>query len=421
MKFYIETYGCTSNQNDSEIMSGLLREKTHIMTDEKEADVIIINTCSVKSTTENKILSRIKKIKNRKIIIAGCMPDSEYNIIKKTAPHASLLGTSHIDKIVEISEKTLDGKRIELLGKQKLDKTVLPKYSENNIIEKVEIESGCNFSCSFCSTKLAKSYTFSYSQDNITKSIEKNVLSGFREFWITGQDVAGYMHEKSALPDLINKIAETVRGNYFLRLGMMHPSSVLPILDELIESYKSDKVFKFLHLPVQSGSDTVLKKMSRTHDVDDFILIVKSFRKAFPRMTIWTDMICGFPGETDDDFLLSIDLLKKTKPDFVNVSAYGVRPDTRAAKMKQIPTEIKKGRTREMSALVDKISLEANKKWLGWSGSVLVNEFKKDKDNFIGRNFAYKPVAIKKGSLGESIKVKITGIEKTCLIGKVIK
>jgi len=191
-------------------------------------------------------------------------------------------------------------------------------------------------------------------------------------------------------------------------------------LDELIESYKSDKVFKFLHLPVQSGSDSVLKKMGRTHDVDDFIRIVKSFRKTFPEMTIWTDMICGFPGETNQDFEISLDLLRQIKPDFVNVSAYGVRPDTRAAKMKQIPTETKKDRTREMSALVDTLSIESNKKWLGWSGFVLVDEFKKGKANFIGRNFAYKPVAIKKGALGEYVRVKITGAEKTCLIGKIV-
>jgi MiaB/RimO family radical SAM methylthiotransferase len=245
--------------------------------------------------------------------------------------------------------------------------------------------------------------------------------SGVKEFWLTGQDIASYDYDGIMLPELIKKITEAVKGKYFMRLGMMNPASVLPILDALINAYRDKHIFKFLHIPVQSGSYKILKAMNRNYTINEFKQITSAFRKEIPEITIWTDIIVGFPGESDDDFLASVSLLKEIKPDFTNISQFGTRPGTKAASMKQLPTEKKKERSRIMTKLIDVICIEQNKRWLNWSGTVIVDEYNRENQNWIARNHAYKPIAIKqKSELGNIINAKITGYKKTHLIGSLI-
>lgn len=438
-KIYIETYGCSSSRNDSEIMAGLLNEAGYEIVDNASlADVVIVNTCIVKQPTENKIRFRIRQINEKypkkKLIIAGCMPEAEPEAIRSVAKNASMVSTNQITSIADAIAKALKSERIELIGKDKAVKCDLPKIRKNPVIDVVEISSGCDYACSYCITKLAKGPLFSYPHDKIIKEISFSLENGAKEFWITGQDVAAYLWRNRTspifqkaplsendkeinLPQLVGKIT-TIKGNYFLRMGMMNPASVMPILDDLIEAYKDNHVFKFLHLPVQSGSDEVLKKMNRKYAANDYKNIITRFRKEIPEITIWTDVIVGFPEEDDDDFNQTIRLIEEIKPDFTNISAYGTRPGTKAASMKQIDSNIKKERTRIISSVVDKICLERNKKWIGWSGAVLIDEYNTEKKDWIGRNYCYKPVAVK-GSfeLGEIVNASIKGAEKTCLIG----
>ncbi len=420
-KVYIETYGCSSNQNDSEIMEGLLAKEGYDITkNEKDADLIIINTCTVKHTTEQRIRSRIKHFSDKKLVIAGCMAEAQPALLRSIAPGASIVSTNRIDYVCAVATDTIKGRRTEVLGKQKTEKPLLAKKIHNPAVDILEIESGCDFACTFCATKLAKGSTFSYAPDSIVNEIKKTRNTGISEYWITGQDVAGYNHNSTRLPDLIEKITSSVRGGYFLRIGMQHPASTMHVLGELIEAYKSDHVFKFLHLPVQSGSDAVLKAMGRKHSADDFVYIVKKFRHAFPEITVWTDIIAGFPGESGDDFAMTLELLRKTKPDFTNVSAFGLRPDTKAAKMKQVNTETKKERTRALTKLCNELCLEANKKWIGWTGSVLVDEYNVTKSTWVARNYAYKPVVLAgKHDYNEFLDVKIKSAAATHLVGEI--
>jgi len=169
---------------------------------------------------------------------------------------------------------------------------------------------------------------------------------------------------------------------------------------------------------VQSGSDVVLKAMSRKHSADDFKEIVSAFRHAFPEITVWTDIIAGFPGESDYDFEATLELLKKSKPDFTNVSAYGLRPDTKAAKMKQVSSEKKKERTRALAKLCNELALEANKKWIDWRGTVLVDEFNVTKSTWVARNYAYKPIVLKgEHKYNDFVIVKIKDAAATHLSG----
>lgn len=398
MKIYIETYGCSSSKSDSEIMAGLLSRNFKIADKIERADIVIINTCIVKTRTENKMTTRIRNIQEKypkkKLIIAGCMPEAEYELVKRIAPSASLISTNMINEIEKVVRKTVKGERIELIGKEKSSKVRLPKMRKNPVIDIVEICSGCNHNCSYCITKFAKGSLCSYSNAEIIREIKTAYENGCKEFWITGQDVAAYNYSAKKLPSLLKEIIDKVDGNYFLRLGMMNPASVLPILNELIEVYKDRHIFKFLHLPVQSGSNKILKGMKRDYSASDFRKIISKFRKAIPEITIWTDIIVGFPDENEEDFQKILSLIKNTKPDFVNVSRFGARPNTMAAKMKQLPVVARRERSKIVSKLVDKISLEKNRKWLNWSGPVLIDEYNSHKKTWIARNYAYKPIAV---------------------------
>jgi len=196
---------------------------------------------------------------------------------------------------------------------------------------------------------------------------------------------------------------------------MMNPTYVKDILDELIEYYCSEKIFKFLHLPVQSGSNKTLRRMNRNYRVNDFRSIVKKFRRTFPSITLSTDIIVGFPGEGKKDSQKTIQLIEETKPDIVNISKFGPRPGTKAAEMEELPREIINDRTKKLVELVEKIKFNNNQKWLGWKGEVLIDEAGR-KGGFIGRNFAYKPI-LTEGKLGSFREVKIKSVRPTYLIG----
>lgn len=211
-------------------------------------------------------------------------------------------------------------------------------------------------------------------------------------------------------------------GRFFVRNGMMNPDHVKRMLADLISSYNGKKIYKFIHIPVQSGDNDILKAMIRNYSAQEFEEIVEAFRDAF-KITIWTDIIVGFPGETEEQFRNTLNLLKRNKPDWVNISRYAMRPDTLASELKQITTEVVKERTRIATNTVDIIALERNREWLDWRGDILISERGKKEGQWIGRNFAYKPVIINKSGnlLGKMVKVKIIDAVPTTLVGWPIK
>ena len=250
----------------------------------------------------------------------------------------------------------------------------------------------------------------------------KNALSeGVREIWLTSQDCGCYgMDTRTNLPGLLRRVC-ALEGEYMIRVGMMNPNHALSFLDELVDAYKNPRVYKFLHVPVQSGDDIVLKDMNRFYTVKDFTKIVKEFRKEIPKITISTDIIAGFPTEDDVSFQRSLELLEDIRPDVLNISRFWVRPGTEAAKMKQLHGRVTNQRSRRVAEAFNAIALANNRRWIGWEGSVLVSE-KGKRGDYCARNYAYKPVILKdkRDIMGRFLNVRISDATKNDLRGEII-
>jgi len=425
-KIKLETYGCAANRNHAQIMRGLLEKDGYqLVSSDKQAQLVIINSCSVKQKTENKIRHRLKQLtgKNKKLIVAGCMPLSEQEIIDNVAPQASLVGPHNCQDVVEVVTKTLEGKKVSNLDKKKEEKLCLPKSKSRNrrAIEIVEIAQGCLNQCAFCSTKLAKLGLQSYSSDNILREVKQGLNNGCKELWLTAQDTGSYGFDsgKTNLASLMNEISG-VKGKFRVRVGMMNPDSALKIVDDLIEAYRSEKFYNFLHLPVQSGSNSVLEAMGRNYSVADFKEIVKIFRQELPGLTLATDLIAGYPTETKSDFQKSLDFLKEIRPDVTHVSMYGPRPGTKAKKeLSPLDTEVIKKRSKKLSEVARSITEENNDKLLGKEFEVLLSR-PGDEGGFEARNQNYKLVIVREGKLGEFKRVRITENKGPYLMGEVI-
>ncbi|MBI3190942.1 tRNA (N(6)-L-threonylcarbamoyladenosine(37)-C(2))-methylthiotransferase, partial [archaeon] len=355
--------------------------------------------------------------------ISGCLPETELERVRKIAPKSAIVGTNHISKIGVAADFALNNETVVFVGKNREEKVNVPKIRTNSVVDIVPISNGCLSFCSFCSTKIAKGDLTSFNVESIIKEIRNaKVGSGAKEFWLTSQDCGCYGFDKNTnIAELIKQITNDVSGTYFLRIGMANPQHLKRFLPQLLDIYSDDHVFKFLHIPVQSGNDNVLKRMSRGHTVDDYKSIASDFRGKFDA-TLWTDIIVGFPGETDSEFEDSIKLVKETEPDVVNISSYSARPGTKATRMKQVSTETKKDRTRIIADTVKEIYKKRNKKWLGWTGPVIVDEFNAEKSSFIGRNIDYKPVVLRENlEMGQILDVKITDFTSTYLIGEPVE
>lgn len=382
-KVYIETYGCSANQNNSEIIAGLLAQFGYQLIDNQEfADTVIINTCVVKKKTENKIKRRIQdlyKLNPGKItIVTGCMPDADQKSITKLNPKALQLSSHNIKSITKLMNDGNLGLNIinnNYLEKQNEEKILLPKISFNKLISITQILEGCLSKCSFCKTKLAKGNLFSYPIDKIINSIENDLKVGAKEIWLTsqGNECYGIDFGEQKLPELIEKICN-LNYKFKLRIGMMNPGLLYPILNEMIEVYKNPKIYKFLHIPIQSGSNKILKDMRRPYSIEKVEFIINKFRKEFLDITISTDIITGYPTETDKDYGQTMNFLKKYKPDVLNLSKFSKHKFTEADKLEELPIKVINQRNKETMNLHRQLAFENKKKFLNKTLKVFVNK-----------------------------------------------
>jgi MiaB-like tRNA modifying enzyme len=414
---YIETYGCTANKSDESIIKGILSQTNFkIIDDLKKADIIIFLTCTVINTTEQKMLSRLRYFKkyNKKIIVTGCMATIQSKLIKSIIPDSIILPSYYIHHILDI----INEKKIK--NYKRINKTKLNKFF-NEIFASISISEGCNFSCSYCITTLARGKLRSYPIDEIKKDVELALKQGCKEIQLTSQDTSSYgLNSESNLGLLLNDVCK-IKGKYRIRVGMMNPYTAKKYLNPIIIGFDNNKIYKFLHLPVQSGDDEILKKMNRNYKISDFLEITTKFKKKFPNITISTDIIVGFPSETNKQFNNSINLIKKLKPDIVNITRFSARPNTIAKKLSgRLKTEDVKNRSRFLSNITKQISYENNQMHVGKIYRILTTKGGKNK-TIMGRTDNYKPVIInKKVGLGEFINVQITRSTQNYLVGTII-
>ncbi len=418
-KIFVEAYGCSASFADSEMISGLILNGGHTLVDDSsESDLNIVVTCSVKDATANKMIHRIKSLKSKPLVVAGCFPKAEKSTVEKFAENASLLGPNSLGMTLQVIDSTLNGRKQIALEDSDLSKVGLPKVRLNPVVGIVEIASGCMSECTFCQTKLSKGDLSSYRLGDIVRQVQTEIKEGCKEIWLTSTDNGCYGFDIGTdLPSLVNAVVE-IPDDFMIRVGMMNPMYMPRIKEGLIESFDNDKVFKFLHIPVQSGSDRVLHDMKRGHTVGTFREIVKKVKERFGNFTISTDVIVGFPSETREDFQKTVNLLNETRPDVVNLSRYSARPGTDAAEWKQIDVAEVKRRSKVIFEQIRKISIENNKKWIGWKGKVLFDE--KIDEGIKGRNFAYKPVFVRNEvDIGQSHTIEITDVTINSLLGKI--
>ena len=419
-KIWVEAYGCSASFSDSEMISGLIVNGGHTLADSsEESDLNVIVTCSVKDATAAKMVHRIKESNSKPLVVAGCLPKAEQQTVEKFAENASLLGPNSIGKTLQVIKSTLDGQKIIALEDTDITKIGLPKIRLNSAIGIVEIASGCMSECTFCQTKLSKGDLKSYRIGDVVRQVKTEISDGCNEVWLTSTDNGCYGLDIGAdLPELVNAVSE-IDNKFFIRVGMMNPMYMPKIRDGLLKSFQSTKVFKFLHVPVQSGSNKVLNDMKRGHTEQTFRDVTNKFRDKFEKFTISTDVIVGFPTETEEDFEATLKLLKETKPDIVNLSRYSQRPGTYAAEMRQIDVTEVKRRSKTAYELINEISEENNKNWIGWEGQVIFDE--EHEDQIRGRNFAYKPIFVKeKPKIGQISTVKIIDSTTHSLIGQIM-
>ncbi len=417
LRVYVESYGCTMNHGEAENLKALLVSRGHKLVERPEvADVIVVFTCTVIKYTERKIRKRLRELYmlRKKVVITGCMAAIHRKELKEEFPDAVLVPPTFYVFIPDL----IEGKEVEFRYVPKADLPKLP-----SVICTIPIGEGCNQDCSYCVTKIARGKIVrSYPIDLILKDVRRAVSLGAKEIRLSSQDTAVYgVDQGYSLADLLNEISK-IPGDFKVRVGMMNPHNAVRIWDELLDAFSSNKIYKFLHIPVQSGSEKILKAMKRGHGRREYIYIVNSFREEFKRSTISTDIIVGFPGESDEDFRESYRLIERTRPNIVNITRFSPRPYTEAAQMRnKVPGWLSKARSSILAALAKRIGLEENEKRVGETCWAIVTERGKG-NSVVARDESYRPIVIEEEyDLGEEVEVKLTKATPTYLIGRPTK
>jgi len=410
-RVFIRTYGCSVNRSDTEVMVGLLSEQGYEMVGrEQDAEVIVINTCAVKQPTEKNFYRYLKSIRclHKPLVIAGCIAQS----MPEQLQGYSVIGTDNIADIAQVIEETMHHNPVTHIGREKSARLNLPHIRKNPVVEIIPICHGCLGNCSYCIVRHARGEFYSYPEKEILKQARFAVSQGAREIWLTAQDTGCYGKDTGTfLPALLRKVA-ALPGDFMVRVGMMNPEHMQDMAEDIIDCFMNDKMFRFLHIPVQSGSDKILKKMCRKYTASQYSQIVSDIRKSVPEITIASDMICGYPGETGRDFEESMDLIRTTRPDVLNISRFGPRPNTKAGKLKQLKGGTVKERSRKMTILFEEQALNGNREWIGWKGSAIVDERGK-MNTWVARNRSYKPIILSdEYNLGDIVEVEVR--DATC-------
>ncbi|KAG6425183.1 hypothetical protein SASPL_115609 [Salvia splendens] len=422
---YLKTFGCSHNQSDSEYMAGQLSAFGYNLSDNQdEADLWLINTCTVKAPSQSAMETLITKCRDaqKPLVVAGCVPQGSRDL--KELEGVSIVGVQQIDRVVEVVEETLKGYEVRLLTRKTLPALDLPKVRKNKFVEILPINVGCLGACTYCKTKHARGHLGSYKVDSLAGRVRAVVADGVKEIWLSSEDTGAYGRDIGAnLPILLNALVAELPsdGSTMLRIGMTNPPYILEHLKEIAEVLRHPCVYSFLHVPVQSGSDAILSTMNREYTVGEFRKVVDTLIELVPGMQIATDIICGFPGETDEDFEETVNLIKEYKLPQVHISQFYPRPGTPAARMKKVPSNIVKRRSRELTTVFESFT-----PYVGMEGKIeriWITDIATDGSHLVGHTKGYIQVLVAGSAsmLGTSAMVKITSVGRWSVFGEVLE
>ena len=442
LKYNILTMGCQLNENDSEKICGMVEKMGYTKTEDiLLADLVIYNTCCVRENAEEKLfgkLGEVKKLKESKgtiIAIGGCMMQEKHIVdkIKKSYKYDVIFGTHTLHKFPkDLYNAIIENKRItDILD---IDGEIiegLPIKRDDNIRASVTIMNGCNNFCTYCIVPYVRGRERSRSSQDILKEIEDLAKSGYKEITLLGQNVNSYMRverEKGICTDKINSFAKLLRevnkidGIEKIRFISPHPKD---FTDDVMEAIRDlDKVSKFIHLPLQSGSTNILKTMNRVYTKEEYLNLVQKMKEKIPNVKFSTDIIVGFPGENEEDFENTLDVVRKVKFEQIFMFIYSRRVGTPADKMEnQVPEEIKHKRFDKLKKLYEEILAENNKEYIGTTQNILVEGYSKTNSEFLtGRTDTNKVVIFKGDSklIGRFIQIKIISEHMWYLKGEIL-
>ena len=442
LKYNILTMGCQLNENDSEKICGMVEKMGYTKTDDISlADLVIYNTCCVRENAEEKLfgkLGEVKKLKEAKgtiIAIGGCMMQEKHIVdkIKKSYKYDVIFGTHTLHKFPkDLYNAIIENKRItDILD---IDGEIiegLPIKRDDNIRASVTIMNGCNNFCTYCIVPYVRGRERSRSSEDILKEIEDLAKAGYKEITLLGQNVNSYMRverEKGICTDKINSFAKLLRevnkidGIEKIRFISPHPKD---FTDDVIEAIRDlDKVSKFIHLPLQSGSTNILKTMNRVYTKEEYLNLVQKMKEKIPNVKFSTDIIVGFPEENEEDFENTLDVVRKVKFEQIFMFIYSRRVGTPADKMEnQVPEEIKHKRFDKLKKLYEEVLAENNKEYIGTTQNILVEGYSKTNSEFLtGRTDTNKVVIFKGDSklIGRFIQIKIISEHMWYLKGEIL-
>ncbi|MGM5481284.1 MAG: tRNA (N(6)-L-threonylcarbamoyladenosine(37)-C(2))-methylthiotransferase [Nanobdellota archaeon] len=421
---YIKTYGCAHNMADSETMADYLARNGHEITgldttlrtrqdkrgmfkEMNKADLIIFNTCTVKDPSESKFFSAMDKV-GKPIVIAGCIPQSQQE--EEWLKRYSAIGVDQLHKIELVVEATLRGEVVHELSRKNMpyDRTFLPVTRKNKNIAIVPILQGCRGACTYCKTKSARGDLKSYPPESVVRQVRMAKTEGLKEVWLVSEDNGGYgLDIGSTLPELLEELS-VIGGNLKIRVGMLNPNYVYRYKDELARILKQDVFYKFLHIPVQSGSDKVLKEMNRPYTREQFDAAIATLKREIPDITISTDIICGYPTETEDDFKQTMELIRTHQFPVLNISKFYPRAGTKAAQLKQLLTKTIKERSVKVTSYFS--NLNPHEGYTGSTISATIIDYDYDHHLFLGRTNNYRQILVRseKNILGQDVLVQVT-------------
>jgi MiaB-like tRNA modifying enzyme len=417
LRVYLKTFGCSSNRAETAALETLLLGGGfEVVNEPASAEAVVINTCTVRRDTELRMMKYMSSLTGRKIVVTGCMAEAQPATIAATFPQASIVSPHNLPMV---AKALAAGQRSVFMDHD--PKPLDPAPYGRGVRHVVTISRGCLGDCTYCIVRVARGRLTSVRPDKILDSISLAVREGAREVLLSAQDTGVYgMDLGTDLPALLHSLAR-FEGSFRVRLGMFNPSSVIPFLQRLIEAFDNEKLYKFAHVPVQSGSDSILNGMGRHYGVDDFRRVITSLRSRHPEITLFTDIIVGFPGESEEDFRATCLLLEEIRSDKTHIARFSPRPRTPASAMRQLPEAVKKKRSIILTEIAMRVQREINSQWIGRAvGATVVDYFAKG--GMIARTDQYKTVAIgglERSLIGERVEVSILSATPFFLIGEI--